>query len=67
MEGVRSIVWLQSPENPQNLACGRWVFDELGQVVERKLHDKFSVDDSFQLAKEAWRDGRKKTRHTESK
>jgi hypothetical protein len=49
MEGVRRSL----AQSPKPTESGVWslVFDELGQVVERKLHDKFSVDDSFQLAK----------------
>jgi hypothetical protein len=49
MEGVRrSLAGSAKPTESSVLSS---VVDELGQVVARKLQDKFSVEDSFRLAK----------------
>jgi hypothetical protein len=34
------------------------VFDGLGHFVERRLQEKFSVEDSFPVGKKVWREER---------
>ena len=49
VEGVRRSL-AESPK-PTESGVLSLVFDELGHVVERKIQERFSVEDSFKLAK----------------